>query len=342
MRIRENINDSWLFVHQSDCDPAVMPAMGEIVNLPHSWNAVDGHDGHAIHERRSDWSLGDMANKPKSGYDRGAYWYYRTFECIPQPLAGGRLYVEIPAAGLMATVYVNGKKVCYHEGGYSLFRADITDVVEKDAENLLAICVSNEYQSNVYPQFADFTFYGGLYRGVNLVSVARQHFDLDYYGAPGVMVTPVLKSADYAEITIQSFVKGADENDTVFYLVEDSEGNEVASATTDVCDTSVTLPICDPNPWSPDDPNLYLVTASILHRNEVVDEAYFDALFDNVTSLYRLDQIRTNTGASAGQDLGPLPKTAVTLLVTLVVVWVLIGAVALYRFVKARKIQKKP
>lgn len=272
MRIRENINDSWLFVHQTDCDPAVMPAMGEIVNLPHSWNAVDGHDGHAIHERKSDWSLGDMGGKPKSGYDRGTYWYYRTFETIPQPLAGGRLYVEIPAAGLVATVYVNGKKVCYHEGGYSLFRADITDVVEKDAENLLAICVSNEYMSNVYPQFADFTFYGGLYRGVNLVSVARQHFDLDYYGAPGVMVTPVLKSADYAEITIQSFVKGADENDTVFYLVEDSEGNEVASATTDVCDTSVTLPICDPNPWSPDDPNLYLVTASILHRNEVVDE----------------------------------------------------------------------
>ena len=79
----------------------------------------------------------------------------------------------------------------YHEGGYSLFRADITDLCDPEGANLLAICVSNVAMSNVYPQFADFTFYGGLYRGVNLVSVARQHFDLDYYGAPGVMVTPV-------------------------------------------------------------------------------------------------------------------------------------------------------
>ncbi len=271
MRIRENINDNWLFVHSSDCDPAVMPDSGEFISLPHSWNAVDGHDGRGVTKDTADWSTGDLSNLP-SKYDRGTYWYYRTFNGIPQPLDGGRLYVEIPAAALVATVYVNGQKAVYHEGGYSLFRADITDLCDPEGANLLAICVSNVAMSNVYPQFADFTFYGGLYRGVNLVSVARQHFDLDYYGAPGVMVTPVLKSPDMAEITIQSFVKGADENDTVFYLVEDQEGNEVASATTDVCDTEVTLPIVDPLPWSPDDPNLYMVTASILHRNEVVDE----------------------------------------------------------------------
>ncbi|MCR4884356.1 MAG: beta-galactosidase, partial [Clostridiales bacterium] len=272
MRIRENINDNWLFVHSSYCDPAVMPDSGEFISLPHSWNAIDGHDDHNLADAVEDWSIGDKSSRPKDKYDRGTYWYYRTFNGIPQPLAGGRLYVEIPAAGLVATVYVNGQKAVYHEGGYSQFRADITDLCDPDGANLLAICVSNVYMTNVYPQFADFTFYGGLYRGVNLVSVARQHFDLDYYGAPGVMVTPVLKSSDYAEITIKSFVKGADENDTVFYQIEDQEGNEIGAATTDVEDTEVTIPVVSPRTWSPEDPNLYLVTASILHRNEVVDE----------------------------------------------------------------------
>ena len=95
--------------------------------------------------------------------------------------------MEIPAAGLQAEIYVNGKKAAEHEGGYSAFRANVTDLCG-EGENLLAIHVSNAYRSNVYPQHADFTFYGGLYRGLNLVSVASAHFDLDYYGGPGISV----------------------------------------------------------------------------------------------------------------------------------------------------------
>ena len=272
MRIRQPIFDSWYFVHRSDCDPSVIPDDATPVTLPHSWNAIDGHDGHAIEIPSADWSAGDLSAKPVSKYDRGSYWYYRTFDMLHQPLPGGRLYVEVPAASLMATVYINGQKAVYHEGGYSLFRTDITDLCREDGTNLLAICVSNEYASNVYPHHADFTFYGGLYRGVNLVSVARQHFDLDYYGSSGLMVTPKLTDSGDATFTLRSFVCGADENDTVFYQIEDSEGHEVASACTDAQDTEVVLPVHAPQLWSPDTPNLYLVTASLLHRNEVVDE----------------------------------------------------------------------
>ena len=142
----------------------------EIVNLPHTWNAVDGMDGNG-------------------SYLRTTAVYTRTFKAPTQPLAGGRLYVEIPAAALKATVRINGKDAVTHEGGYSNFRADITDLCVA-GDNEISIEVSNEDTPTMYPASADFTFYGGLYRGVNLISVPETHFDLDYYGGPGIMITP--------------------------------------------------------------------------------------------------------------------------------------------------------
>ena len=54
--------------------------------------------------------------------------YTRTFTKPQQPLPGGRVYVEVLAAALKATVKVNGTVATTHEGGYSIFRADITDL----------------------------------------------------------------------------------------------------------------------------------------------------------------------------------------------------------------------
>lgn len=172
MRKIINLNQGWKFIQQDSGLPETLPAGWQNVDLPHTWNAVDGHDGNG-------------------SYARQKCWYAKTF-CTPkQPLAGGRVYVEVLAAGQQASVYVNGKEAVYHEGGYSTFRADITDLCKEEGENLLAIACSNEHQDNVYPQSADFTFYGGLYRGVNLISVPDAHFDLEYYGGPGIAVTPV-------------------------------------------------------------------------------------------------------------------------------------------------------
>ena len=73
-------------------------------------------------------------------------------------------------------------------------------------------------------------------------------------------------------------------------------------------------------------------------RNETIDDAYLGDLFDNVRSMYRLDQ----TGlVSGGKDeLGPMPKTAVFLLSTLAVVWVLIGIYAAWTWIKKKKSEK--
>ncbi len=233
--------------------PAELPEEWQRVDLPHTWNAVDGHDG-------------------KGEYYRGKCWYVKSFETPRQPLAGGRVYVEILAAGQQAAVYVNGTEAAYHEGGYSIFRADITDFCREEGENLLAIACSNENKSSVYPQAADFTFYGGLYRGVNLISVPDAHFDLDYYGGPGLQVTAKPCEDGGAFFDLDSWVKGADENFTILYSVRDREGREAACAVRPADAAKVSVYVPDVVRWDMDNPYLYTVTACLQRRNEIYDE----------------------------------------------------------------------
>lgn len=76
MRNIINLNGEWKFSKENKKLPEVMPEGWESVELPHTWNAVDGHDGNG-------------------SYDRGCYWYARTFETPRQPLKGGRIFLEI-------------------------------------------------------------------------------------------------------------------------------------------------------------------------------------------------------------------------------------------------------
>ena len=253
MRNIINLNQDWRFIQENAGLPEVFPEHWSVINLPHTWNAVDGHDGNG-------------------GYNRGCYWYAKSFTTPKQPLAGGRVFVEILAAGQQATVYVNGSEVIYHEGGYSTFRADITDLCKEEGENLLVVACSNENKSSVYPQSADFTFYGGLYRGVNLISVPNTHFDLEYYGGPGLQVTPKPCECGGATFEMVSWVKNPDENFTVMYSVKDAEGKEVASVVRPADNTKVTVYVPDVTKWDMDNPYLYTVTATLQRRNEAYDE----------------------------------------------------------------------
>ena len=224
----------------------------EQVNLPHTWNAVDGNDGNG-------------------SYLRTTGVYTRTFTAPKQPRKGGRTYVEVLAAALNSTVKVNGQVATTHEGGFSIFRADVTDLCH-EGENELTIEVSNEDTPSMYPSSADFTFYGGLYRGVNLISVPDAHFDLDYYGGPGMMVTPVPTEDGGANFTVKSFVTNPADDLTVMYSIEDCFGREVASAVRGSADTEVTIYVPDAQLWSMDEPNLYTVIATLQRNNEEVDE----------------------------------------------------------------------
>lgn len=259
MRKVNNLNQGWKFIREDAGLPAALPEVWQDVDLPHTWNAVDGMDGNG-------------------SYYRGRCWYARTFETPKQPLPGGRVYVEVLAAGQQATVYVNGKEAIYHEGGYSIFRADVTDLCKPEGENLLAIACDNSLKDSVYPQSADFTFYGGLYRGVNLISVPGTHFDLEYYGSTGLKVTPKpCSECGGAKFELESWVKGADENFTVMYTIQDMDGCEVASAVRPADNTKVTVVVPGAHRWDIDNPYLYTVTATLQRRNEAYDEVSVQA-----------------------------------------------------------------
>ena len=253
MRYIININENWKFIQKNVGLPTEYPNDWDNVDLPHTWNAVDGNDGNG-------------------SYDRGNYWYAKTFETPEQPLAGGRVFVEFLGANSEATVYVNGNKVIYHEGGYSTFRADITEYCKEEGENLLVVECSNIANDYAYPQHADFTFYGGLYRDVNLICVPNAHFDLEYYGGPGIMVTPKPTECGGATFEIESFVKNADENFTVQYNIFDEDGEEVGYAVRPADSTKTTIFVPDANLWDFDDPYLYTVVAELQRRNETYDD----------------------------------------------------------------------
>ena len=162
MRNIVNINRKWAFAKGVTEAPTAIPAEWNWVNLPHSWNAIDGQDG-------------------GNDYYRGTCCYAQTFDKLDLPTAE-KYYLELNGANSSADVYLNGKHLAHHDGGYSTWRVDITEALQR--ENLLCVLVDNAANDRVYPQVADFTFYGGLYRDVNIIAVPATHFDLSYYGGP--------------------------------------------------------------------------------------------------------------------------------------------------------------
>ncbi len=156
------LKDGWRFGKSRD-------AAREIISLPHTWNAIDGQDG-------------------GNDYYRGTCWYAR--ELSAQEAAGDAVFLELNGAAQTSEVFLNGEKLSHHDGGYSAFRVELTGKLRD--RNLLEISVSNEDSDRVYPQKADFTFYGGLYREVRLISVPGEHFELLRDGTPGIRVTPTV------------------------------------------------------------------------------------------------------------------------------------------------------
>ncbi len=242
MRKIINVNEGWNFYKNSTDINA--KENGVLVNLPHTWNATDGQDG-------------------GNDYFRGSCVYSKIFNKADLP-EGELVYLEITGANSSADVYLNGEKLAHHDGGYSTWRVNLTDGLKE--ENQIAIVVDNAPNDRVYPQMADFTFYGGLYRSVNLIGVAKTHFDLDYYGAPGIMVTPTVDGKN-AKVEVKTFITG--EYDEVVYSVYDANGNEIASITEK---DLANFEIADVILWNGrKNPYLYSVKATLIKDGKEVD-----------------------------------------------------------------------
>lgn len=249
MREVLNLNTKWAFSKEADQVPEVMPQRWYWVNLPHCWNAIDGQDG-------------------GSDYYRGTCYYAKEIEKSELPV-NSRYYLEIRGANSSADVYLNGKKLAHHDGGYSTWRVNLTDSLEET--NLLVIAVDNSPNRNVYPQMADFTFYGGLYRDVNLIAVSDSHFDLDYYGGPGIKVSPEIDGND-AKVGVEVFLTNPKEGQTLVYTVKDQDGNVIAEVEKATDDTAEVLTIPQVHLWNGrKDPYLYTAEVALKEGEEVLD-----------------------------------------------------------------------
>ena len=234
MRRIINLNPNWRFTGP---DGAV-----STVSVPHTWNAIDGQDG-------------------GNDYKRCACTYEKSF---PKPAFGEseRVYLQFHGVNSECEVTLNGERVLSHEGGYSTFRADVTELLKDD--NALSVAVTNAPNDRVYPQKADFTFYGGIYRGVELLIVPEKHFDLDYYGGYGLTVTakPV-EGYKRAEVEVKTWTNC---EEAVSVTIIDATGKTVAEGTS----RDARLTIEDVRLWNGvEDPYLYTCVARLASGDEV-------------------------------------------------------------------------
>lgn len=216
-------NENWTFTKPGN---APIP-----VRLPHTWNAQDGQDG-------------------GNDYWRGTAVYEKEFF---RPDWFGEIVLEFAGAAMSADVFVNGAQLAHHDGGYSTFRVNITDALVP-GNNKVTVSVDNSENDRVYPQKADFTFYGGLYRDVQLLLLPPEHFEVCKNGTPGIKVTPVVKGSA-AEVTVETWQNG--EGTVTFRF-----GDEVYTAESRNGHASVTFPIENVHLWDGvNDPYLYSIEA---------------------------------------------------------------------------------
>ena len=233
-----------------------------VVALPHTWNAFDGQDG---------------------GND---YWRgIGTYEIdLPNPTAGKKQYIELQGANHVATVYCNGRELGTHKGGFSTFRYDLTPAMKPEG-NVLTVVVSNA-KSDIYPQNADFTFYGGLYRDVNYIEVSEAHFDLLKHGTSAVFVTPHCSGKTRVDL----FPVNA-EGCTLNVELKDAEGNVVGTGSTEACEHAhIIIDIKNPHLWNGmADPYCYSASASLVKDGQTLDTVA-------VTYGYRSFHVDAGTG----------------------------------------------
>lgn len=183
MRIVRNINQEWKFSKDDLNFENVSKGSFENVNLPHTWNALDGQNG-------------------GTPYYRGKCWYTKKLK-FQEDEKTKEIFVEFKGANHVSEVWINGQYLGEHKGGFSTFRYSITEHLKFDDSDELVVSVDNG-KSEVYPQNADFTFSGGLYRDVNIVAVNKEHISLDILGSKGVFVTPKVVG-DNSDVRVDVF-----------------------------------------------------------------------------------------------------------------------------------------
>ena len=246
------INQNWSFTGPDKTT--------QTVDVPHTWNAIDGQDG-------------------GNDYWRGSCLYAKKFKSPAWDPEKEAVYLEFKGVNASADVTLNGQRCAHHDGGYSTFRVDVSALLQE--ENYLEVTADNSVNDKVYPQKADFTFYGGIYRDVNIIVVNKYHFDMEYYGGPGLQISPEVKGED-AEVRIKSWhnVKAGSKS----AAADAGEGSKAVQVNITVLDaagkavvngsgTDTVLKIANVHLWDGvKDPYLYTAVLQLSVDGQAVDE----------------------------------------------------------------------
>ena len=283
MRESQSLNQNWKFAKTAEI-PAELPEGWESVSLPHTYNAADGQDG-------------------GNDYYRGPAVYVRTLR-TPEDSKNKEFYLECLGAAMTAEVFLNGTRLSRHEGGFSTFRVRLTEALRPmGCDNLLAIRVDNSENDRVYPQKADFTFYGGLYRDVNLITVPQAHFALIPDGTPGIHVISEVDLAHRtAAVQVDVQTEGVADGETVELRIFGADDEDSQHAGGAACQT-VRAAVRDNHArgsfhldpvrlWEGlADPYLYTAEAVLISEGEAGDE---DSVLDAVGTRFGVRSFRVD------------------------------------------------
>ncbi len=276
-----SFNDGWSFLKLTQADGLSGLAIESLdfddsawksINLPHTWNAIDGADG---------WSGVDEGGEH---YYRGLGGYRKKFT-ISESIDGKRVYIEFEGANTVTEVFINGVFAGRHEGGYAAFRFDITELLKRDSENVIAVKVNNAPTDYIAPitNQGDFTKMGGIYRDVKLIILPEVHIDLMDFGSSGVYITPKIKEgcADIGVLVRLANDGGSSKTVNVTVDILDAQGGTVGSSGGKAAvpaggnsDYNTSIAFDNPHLWNGvDDPYLYSAKVTVTdEEGNILDE----------------------------------------------------------------------
>lgn len=264
---QEEINTGWLFSFDKDFPEDNR----EMVNIPHTWNARDAFD-------------------EIPGYRRGTGWYQKKIR-IPESRSGLQHYLYFNGANQATEVWVNGKKVGNHKGGYTAFTFNVTKQLKFGAFNTILVKVDNSHNPDIPPLDADFTFYGGIYRSVWWYALPAQHFSKRDYASDGFYVNYDTVNTSQAQLSVSVLLDNFDskksKNRLQFALYppsgeaifQETEKINIPKAGSAV--KTFQMPVVKkPMLWTPENPTLYRLKISLLDNEKgILEEKWANIAF---------------------------------------------------------------
>lgn len=266
-RTKVTVNDAWRFLNDGIAfgqnNELVDDSTWEMINVPHTWNAVDPFDA-------------------VKSYKRGTAWYRKAIEIDPSSRESSLFYLHFEGVNQIADVYVNNIHVGRHKGGYTAFTLNITNALSQGKKQFIAIKVDNSHDPFIAPLSVGFALYGGIYRDIWLVSTNKVHFDMDNYGSNGVFIKTPTVNNESATTTIQGTLVNDDLKDksvSVVSTIYDRNNIEIGNSTSQIDilaqgqnEFTQDITILNPKLWSPNSPYLYHIKTKIIANGMTMDE----------------------------------------------------------------------